>query len=245
MPRAISSPSSCWVSAGGLEHGDAVTRQSGRAWTMRATASRSAAPSASRRRCPGLPARAARWPGARRARRPGGAGRAAAAASAPAAPPARCARAAGPRSSIATCSGMGEVVGKLGGGGVAVGRLGLQAAQGDLLVPLRQVGPAAAQRQRVGPQPPAEARGSRRHAEGQDAGGKLVEHHAQGEQVAARIGAQTEHLFRRDVGAGASGRSNSSPASPAAGRGAPGRSRAAPPCRPRGSARSPASGRSG
>jgi len=58
---------------------------------------------------------------------------------------------------------------------------------------------------RVPPQPPLHALEVCGSPEGQLAGGELVLHRAEGEDVAARVVADAEHLFRRHVGGGAVG----------------------------------------
>jgi hypothetical protein len=80
---------------------------------------------------------------------------------------------------------------------IAPGRFGLQAAQDDLLHPLGQVGAQGARGFRIHPQALAHAAGCLRRAEGQLAGGQLIQDHPDGKDVAARITAHTDHLLGR------------------------------------------------
>ena len=98
-----------------------------------------------------------------------------------------------------------QVEGELRRAGVARVRVHLQAAQDHLLQPARQLGLERARRQRVAVQAPAQPGHAGGIAEGALAGSKVVQGHAQGEEVAARIAAHAQHLLGRDVGAGAHG----------------------------------------
>ncbi len=83
----------------------------------------------------------------------------------------------------------------MGTRGVTLLGHGLQAAQHHLLQPLGQFGAQLARRHRVHPQPLAHATRSLRFTKGQLAGAQLVEHDANGKQVAARVAAHAHHLF--------------------------------------------------
>jgi hypothetical protein len=100
---------------------------------------------------------------------------------------------------------MGQVKGQLRGRGVAVFGVDLQAMQDDLLHPRRQVGAQHARRDGLLVQPSAQAAHARGRAERARAGGEVVQDDAQGEQVAARVGAVVQHLLRGDVRSGAHG----------------------------------------
>ena len=99
--------------------------------------------------------------------------------------------------------GMAEIVHQVRGAGMAVLGLHLQAAQDDLLQPRRAVRPQPARRHRRLVEPLAQAAHAGGRAEGPLAGGQVVEHHAQREQVRARLAAQELHLLGRHVGHGA------------------------------------------
>ena len=79
-------------------------------------------------------------------------------------------------------------------------RLRLQAAENDLLEDRSDAWLEDGRRVGRHPQPLAQAAARAGHAERQLAGGQLVEDHAQGEDVAARIAADAEQLLRRQVG---------------------------------------------
>ena len=92
---------------------------------------------------------------------------------------------------------------QLRGGLVAALGLDLQAAQDHFLQPGRAVGAQRARRHRVDVEPPAQAAHAVGLAERPLAGGEVVEHHAQREQVAARVVAHELHLLGRHVRPGA------------------------------------------
>src|SRR5215510_15153078 len=79
----------------------------------------------------------------------------------------------------------------------------LEATQNDLLQPGWTLGAAGARRNRVAIQPPAPGAHGLRIAERPFAGGEEVEHHAEGEDVAARVAANPQELLRRDIASGA------------------------------------------
>ena len=93
-----------------------------------------------------------------------------------------------------------QVKSQMRGGGVALGRLGFQAAQHHLLQPLGQFRTVLARRHRIDPQALTQATGSLRCAKGQASGAELVEHDAHGKDVAARIASYTHHLLGCDPG---------------------------------------------
>ena len=80
-----------------------------------------------------------------------------------------------------------------------------QARQDQLLQPGRAVGAQRARRYGVNVQAPAQAAHAVGVAKGPLAGGEVVEHHAQGKQVAARVIADELHLLGRHVRPGAQG----------------------------------------
>ena len=98
-----------------------------------------------------------------------------------------------------------QVKGQVRGRRVALGRLGLQAAQHYLLQPGRERGAVFARRHRVGPQALAQPGRRARRAKRQMPGAQLVEHDADGKNIAARIAAHTYHLLGRYPGGRAQG----------------------------------------
>ena len=88
---------------------------------------------------------------------------------------------------------------------VALGGNRLQAAQHYLLQPRRQVRAQAPWRHRIDPQTLAQAGRRMRGAKGQARAAQLVEHDAQGEEVAARVTTHAHDLLRRDPGRRADG----------------------------------------
>ena len=91
-----------------------------------------------------------------------------------------------------------QVKGQVSGRGVAFGCLGLQAAQRHLLQPFGQIGAVLAGRNGVDPQALAQARWRVGRAKRQSTGAHLVQHHANGKNVAARVTAHPHHLFGRN-----------------------------------------------
>ena len=79
-------------------------------------------------------------------------------------------------------------------------RLGLQAAQDDFLQPLGDVGPVLAQRGGCHPEALAQPALGRGCAKGQFARCQLVQHDADGKDVAARVAAHAHHLLRGNPG---------------------------------------------
>jgi hypothetical protein len=84
-------------------------------------------------------------------------------------------------------------------------RVHFQALQDHLLQPGRAVGPQLARRHGVFVQAPAQPAHVLGLAEGPPAGGEVVQHDAQREEVAARVLAHELHLLGRHVRAGAHG----------------------------------------
>jgi len=101
--------------------------------------------------------------------------------------------------------GVGQVKRQVRGRGVAACGLGLQAAQDDLLQPGRNVGAVLARRRGRHPQALAHAAAGGGGAKGQLARGQFVQHHADGEDVAARVAAHAHHLLGRNPGGRAHG----------------------------------------
>ncbi len=95
---------------------------------------------------------------------------------------------------------VGEIECELRGRRVALRGLGLQAAQDHLLQPGRDVRAVLARRARRHPQPLAQAASRGRCAERQLTRCEFVEHHADGEDVAAQVAAHAHHLLGRDPG---------------------------------------------
>ena len=93
--------------------------------------------------------------------------------------------------------GVGQVQGQVGGRGVAARGFGFQAAQDDFLQPRGQVGPVLARRGGGHPQALAQSARGGGGAKRQLARGQLVQHHANGEDVAARVAAHAHHLLGR------------------------------------------------
>ncbi len=98
-----------------------------------------------------------------------------------------------------------QVEGQVCRRGVTLRRLRRQATQHHFLQPGRQLGPQAARRGRVHPEALAQAARGLRLAERQLTGQQLVEHDADGKDIAARIAAHTHHLFRGHPGRRAHG----------------------------------------
>src|SRR5215831_722626 len=94
---------------------------------------------------------------------------------------------------------IGEVESGLGRRSVAVASVDLQAAQDDLLQPIRSRRNMRTRRQRIAVQTPAQFLAGARIAEGQTSGGKLIEHGAQRENIAPWVAAYADDLLRRHV----------------------------------------------
>mmetsp|Transcript_10601 Transcript_10601/g.43296 ORF Transcript_10601/g.43296 Transcript_10601/m.43296 type:complete len:454 (-) Transcript_10601:1354-2715(-) len=92
---------------------------------------------------------------------------------------------------------------ELGGALVATLGLDLQAVQDDFLQPGRQLRADRPRWHRVDIEPPAQPAHRRGLAKGTLAGGQVVEHDAQREQVAARVIAHELDLLRAHIGPGA------------------------------------------
>ncbi|MBV6407296.1 MAG: hypothetical protein EFKGCFLK_00856 [Rhodocyclaceae bacterium] len=98
---------------------------------------------------------------------------------------------------------MGQVVRQLRRRGVALIGADFQAAQDGFLQPGWQIGSERARRDRVDPEPPPHGAARERRTEGQSARRQPVGDDAEGEDIAARIGADARQLFGRDGRAGA------------------------------------------
>ena len=98
---------------------------------------------------------------------------------------------------------MAQIERELRRGRIAPRRLDLDAAQHDLLQPGRIVRPQLPRRHRIAPQPPAHAGHRFRFRRTGARRSKRKQQHTEREQVAARIVADAEQLFGRDVGRGA------------------------------------------
>ena len=88
---------------------------------------------------------------------------------------------------------------------VTLGRFRLQAAQNNFLKPLGQLGLQLARRRRVHPQTLANAAFGLRCAKGQLARGQLVQHDANGKNIAAGVAAHPHYLLGRNPGRGTHG----------------------------------------
>ena len=90
---------------------------------------------------------------------------------------------------------MVQIEGEMRGGGITIGCFRFETTQHDLLEPFRQVGVNCTRWHRIHPQTLAQAGIGTRLAERQFARRQFVQHHADREQVAARIAAHADDLF--------------------------------------------------